>query len=1011
MREVRPTLTLLEERTLLSQPGTWAAVAPLPTARVYLGAATGNDGTIYAVGGDIGGAGDFATNEVYAYNPQTNTWTTVAPHPTAREALAVVSDNGLIYAIGGSSGGAGVSESEVDAYNPQTNTWTVEAPLPTARAFLAAAVGSNGIIYAIGGNTNNSDDASATNEVDAYNPATNVWTVVASLPTSRSSLAAATGKDGTIYAIGGNNSEGTTSEVDAYNPATNAWTQVASVPTYVGSIGIGDAGTAVTGNDGTIYAFSNGWGDPEVDTYNPTTNTWTRIADHLYSAYGLAATTGLDGTIYVMGGYAQNYIAENEVDAYTPIPINLTVTTLADDPSGSIPGYTTLRDAITEANEATAATPTNQEVINFAPGLQGTIDLTSALPDLGNNISIEGPGASSLTVQRDSAALPFSVFTVDSGETVTVCGMTIAGSDDGNGGGVVNDGTLTVNNSTFTDNSGNGGIYNNSGTLTVNNSTFTDNSDGIYNYAGTTTVVNSAFTSNGTGIANTNTNTNIGLLTVTDSTFINNSSGDFGGGISNGYTVVDGEGVYGATATVTNCTFTGDSAYIGGGISNYGDTLTVSNSTFANDTADYGGGISTYGGTLILTNSTFAGNTADVLGGGVYNGYSTMPVTNCTFIGNSAPAGYGGGIWGQGDSTLNNTIVAGNIGDDIDGQVNPTSSNNLIGDGSGITNLSELDSSNLIGTAADPINPLLGPLADYGGPTQTMALLPGSPAIGAGSPALIPTGITTDQRGEPRIVNGTVDIGAFESQGFTLTPVTGSTPQGTPVNSPFANPLAVIVTANNPLEPVAGGIVTFSAPATGASAILSISSPVTIGSNGQASVTSTANAIGGEYTVSASTAGAAAPAAFVLTNQFLSQTISFGPLAGQTYGVAPITLDATDTSGLTVSYMVVSGPATISDNLLTITGAGNVDVEASQPGNATYSAAAKVDESFTVAPASLTITPRAGQSMVYGGCGADADLFRERFRQRRSRIAADRRWARQPPRPAWPATISSRWVP
>ena len=509
----RLRLECLEDRTLLSQPGTWAAVAPLPTARVYLGAATGNDGTIYAVGGLQ--QGDVPTAEVDAYNPQTNTWSEVAPLPLARGALAVVSDNGLIYAIGG---GNGASQSEVDAYNPQTNTWAVEAPLPTARAFLAAAVGSNGIIYAIGGNLNNSDGTTATNEVDAYNPATNVWTVVAPLPASVSYLAATTGTDGTIYAIGGggNGNGPSSSAVYTYNPATNIWTQEASLPLGRGALAV------TTGSDGTIYAISGYnegylFGTREVDAYNPTTNTWTRIADHLYSAYGLAATTGLDGTIYVMGGYAQNYVAENEVDAYTPIPINLTVTTLADDPSGSIPGYTTLRDAITEANEANAATPTNQEVINFAPGLQGTIDLTSALPDLGNNISIEGPGASSLTVQRDSAALPFSVFTVDSGETVTVCGMTIAGSDDGNGGGVVNDGTLTVNDSTFTDNSGNGGIYNNSGTLTVNNSTFTDNSDGIYSYAGTTTVVNSAFTGNGTGIANTN----IGLLTVTDSTFNN----------------------------------------------------------------------------------------------------------------------------------------------------------------------------------------------------------------------------------------------------------------------------------------------------------------------------------------------------------------------------------------------------------------------------------------------------------------------------------------------------------
>ena len=282
-----------------------------------------------------------------------------------------------------------------------------------------------------------------------------------------------------------------------------------------------------------------------------------------------------------------------------------------------------------------------------------------------------------------------------------------------------------------------------------------------------------------------------------------------------------------------------------------------------------------------------------------------------------------------------------------------------------------------------------------------MALLPGSPAIDAGSNALAVDAngnpLTTDQRGAgfPRVVNGTVDIGAFESQGFTLTPVTGSTPQGTPVNSPFANPLAVIVTANNPLEPVAGGIVTFSAPASGASASLSTTSPVTIGSNGQASVTATANAIGGQYTVSASTAGAAAPASFVLTNQFLSQTINFGPLAGQTYGVAPITLIATDTSGLPVSFTVLSGPATLSGSVLTVTGAGNVVVEASQPGNATYSAAAPVDESFTVEPGPAD-HDRHGRVDDLRRHSAGADLHLHRSGQRRhqrhvQRFAGDHR--------------------
>ena len=122
-----------------------------------------------------------------------------------------------------------------------------------------------------------------------------------------------------------------------------------------------------------------------------------------------------------------------------------------------------------------------------------------------------------------------------------------------------------------------------------------------------------------------------------------------------------------------------------------------------------------------------------------------------------------------------------------------------------------------MGTAASPIDPLLAPLGDYGGPTQTMALLPGSPAIHAGS-ANIPgvTIPTTDQRGESR--TGGVDIGDLESQGFTLTPVAGSTPQSAFINTAFTNALAVTVTANNAVEPVKGGVVTFTAPGSGASA-------------------------------------------------------------------------------------------------------------------------------------------------------------------------------------------------
>jgi len=86
------------------------------------------------------------------------------------------------------------------------------------------------------------------------------------------------------------------------------------------------------------------------------------------------------------------------------------------------------------------------------------------------------------------------------------------------------------------------------------------------------------------------------------------------------------------------------------------------------------------------------------------------------------------------------------------------------------------------------------------------------------------------------------------------------------------------------------------------------------------------------------------------------QTITFGSLANQTYGVAPITLSATASSGDPVAFSVVSGPATLVGNVLTVTGAGNVDVEASQAGDSNYNAAPVVDESFTVAAEPLSVT-------------------------------------------------------
>ena len=325
-RGIRPIVTLLEERTLLSHPGTWAIVAPLPTARDYLGATTGKDGTIYAIGG-YGSQG--RSSEVDAYNPATNTWRTVAPLPVTRIGLEVeTGTDGTIYAIGGADWNNQAS-SNVYAYNPATNIWTQVASMPTEHAFFGAAVGNDGTIYAIGGE--NGSTYMFGSETDAYNPNTNTWTKVADLPpisysVGRYELTAAAGKDGTIYVIGGlANGVGVTNSVEAYNPTTNTWTQVAYLPTPRYDL------TATTGADGIIYAIggytdSTGTKD-ETYAYNPSINAWTELAslpsDSPYFETGLASTTGIDGTVYVIGQRDTSH----EVDAYTPIftpTINIT---------------------------------------------------------------------------------------------------------------------------------------------------------------------------------------------------------------------------------------------------------------------------------------------------------------------------------------------------------------------------------------------------------------------------------------------------------------------------------------------------------------------------------------------------------------------------------------------------------------------------------------------------------------------------------------------------------------
>jgi hypothetical protein len=259
-------------------------------------------------------------------------------------------------------------------------------------------------------------------------------------------------------------------------------------------------------------------------------------------------------------------------------------------------------------------------------------------------------------------------------------------------------------------------------------------------------------------------NVTISGLTITG------GNGDNGGG--GGVNLETAAALTLAAVEITNNSTSGSRT--GGGVRQAlaGSILTILNSTIANNSTatTNGGGIEVINGSATITNTTISGNTAGggSLGGGVRIGASgdSLTIRNSTITGNSATTGAGISIGAGPTVTLSSTIVAGNnpaTAGDVDGALQAVSDHNLIGIDTGLTGITDGVNGNLIGTAAAPINPLLGPLQLNGGPTRTHALLAGSPALNKGFDSV---GLASDQRGIPflRLSGVAVDIGAFEVQ-------------------------------------------------------------------------------------------------------------------------------------------------------------------------------------------------------------------------------------------------------
>ena len=419
--------------------------------------------------------------------------------------------------------------------------------------------------------------------------------------------------------------------------------------------------------------------------------------------------------------------------------------------------------------------------------------------------------------------------------------------------------------------------------------------------------------------------------------------------------------------SIENSVFSGNTGQHGGAIFNTG-LLGVENATFSGNTATYGGGIDNQG-RLVLVNGTFNGNRADNGNGGGIESSGNAMVVDSTFTGNDVLNGaMGGGMDSSaGLLTVSNTIITGNTNVDTnteDDCHNCTQTGPLLTAG---------------------VDPHLGPLSynGFGSLVPTMMPIPASPAIQAGDATQLPVGLTNDERGFPRLTAGKLDLGAVQtnytsvvfvqqpsdaffntiiSPAVTVEVLETNNNRTAPNNTDVVDNVPLTLTLNG--SGTLGGTLTQTTAGVASFGDLKVSAPGT-GDTLSTSLTVTPAGITPAQTLTATSNP------FDIT--LVAATVSFDPPlpASVTYGVAPLTLKATALSsgtvtGQTVNFHVDSGPATISGNVLTITGAGTVVAEVDSVANATY-AASSATSSITVMQAASQLALTASSTEAPAG--------------------------------------------
>lgn len=489
----------------------------------------------------------------------------------------------------------------------------------------------------------------------------------------------------------------------------------------------------------------------------------------------------------------------------------------ADESAADRSGNVSLRSAIQETNsivgEAIIALPAGTYTLTRT-GTDENLASTGDL-DINDHLTIRGAGAETTLI--DGGAID-RIFDVAPSVTLILSGVTIQNGLAQFGGGIYNAGgnvilqdvVLTGNTATGSPSaeSHGGAIASNQGNLLLERVTITGNSadqdgGGVYSFNGFIEVNDSLIDGNQSARAGGGLAVEGGSADIIDSTISSNASVDDGGGVAvypgstvtfEGSTLRDnvtadiGGGLYAQSSSIalTESTVSGNtSATDGGGLAIERSSLTLVRSTVHSNSADGdGGGLVLGSSSTIIAQSTISGNASLGNGGGIanYNG-SNLGLTNATIVNNSSQA-IGGGIWSPGMLDVGNTIVAQNTDfsgrPDISGTVFSKGSN-LFGINSGILGTVNRLNGDMIGTAVNPLDPMLTDLIDNGGPTLTHVPITGSLAIDSGRDITFRNDLgqteefwTTDQRGRSRRLDGNqnennqIDVGAAEFYGLTV---------------------------------------------------------------------------------------------------------------------------------------------------------------------------------------------------------------------------------------------------